>query len=406
MRIKPFIAVRPPPAHAEAVASPPYDVVDTDEARALIQAHPWSFLRIVRSEAELAPDHDPYSAAVYERAAANYALFKREGYLERADRPAYYLYRLQHNDHQQTGLVAVSHIADYDEGRIKRHENTRQATEDDRTRHVEALNANTGPVFLTYRDQPAIDAVIARLQQAPPRYHFQTADGILHEVWEINDEKTITNLFAEVPMAYVADGHHRSASAARVARQRRAACENATGDEEFNWFLSVFFPAGQLRVLPYNRCVSDLNGLAPNELLKKMDHIFTRDAQGVPTPDSPGKVSVYLDGKWHSYAWEIPPAADPVAQLDVHVLQSRLLGPVLGIDDPRNNARISFVGGIRGTAELERRVDSGQAAIAFSMHPVTVDQLMAVSDAGLIMPPKSTWFEPKLRSGLLVHELD
>lgn len=406
MRIKPFIAVRPPPERAAEVASPPYDVVDCDEARALIDQNPWSFLRIVRSEAELERGSDPYAAAVYERAAANYARFKAEGYLVRANEPAFYLYRLQHGDHQQTGLVTVSHIADYDEGRIKRHENTRQATEDDRTRHVTTLNANTGPVFLTYRDQPAIDAVIARHQQAAPLYRFQTLDHIVHEIWEIKDQKTITELFADVPVAYVADGHHRSASAARVARQRRDACPDYTGEEEFNWFLSVFFPASQLRVLPYNRCVADLNGCSATDIIKKMSQIFTHEEDAITTPDTPGKVSVYLDGKWHTFSWVIPQTADPVECLDVHVLQSQLLGPVLGIDDPRNNARISFVGGIRGTAELERRVDSGQAAIAFSMHPVTVDQLMAVSDADLIMPPKSTWFEPKLRSGLLVHELD
>ncbi len=405
MRVKPFIAVRPPADRAEKVASPPYDVVDTEEARALIAGNPWSFLRIVRSDAEGPPTEDPYAAAVYQRAAQNYAAFKATGYLEPAPSPALYLYRLQQGDHQQTGVVTVSHINDYDQGLIKRHEKTRQVTEDDRTRHVDTLNANTGPVFLTYRDQSALANAIAAAQKSPPLYRFTAPGGVQHEIWEVVDNKTILDGLSAVKIAYVADGHHRSASAARVARQRRSDNPQSTGEEEFNWFLSVFFPASQLRILPYNRCVADLNGLSVTAFLEKVNSIFAVNPTDAATPAGPGQACIYVNGSWYKASWSVPLTADPVAQMDVQVLQERLLGPVLGIDDPRNNARISFVGGIRGTKELERRVDDGRAAVAFSLHPVTVQQLMAVADAGLIMPPKSTWFEPKLRSGLLIHEL-
>lgn len=405
MKIKPFIAVRPPKEIADQVAAPPYDVVDSDEAKDIANDNPHCFLRIVRSEIELPDGTDPYDQAVYQRASENFERFKMEGWLKSAAAPALYVYRLQQDDHQQLGVVTVCHIEDYDGGRIKRHEKTRKPTEDDRTRHVDMVNANTGPVFLTYRDQSAIDRLVSDVCQREPLYDFEAPDKVRHTVWEVTDTEEWVKGFAAIKESYVADGHHRAASAARVARMRRDADPHSTGVEEYNWFLTVLFPAGQLRILPYNRCVKDLNGLDASALLKAVRNRFNVRSAEHPEPAEPGGVCMYLDGKWYHLSWDPVSSDDPVAALDVSVLQNRLLAPVLGIDDPRNNPDIAFVGGVRGTKELEKRVNSGRAAVAFSMYPVTVDQLMAVADAGLIMPPKSTWFEPKLKSGLLVHEL-
>jgi uncharacterized protein (DUF1015 family) len=405
MKTKSFQALRPPAALAAQVASPPYDVVDETEARALAGDNPLSFLRIVRAEVEFPVGTDPYADAIYQRAAENLQHFKARGYLLAAPQPAYYVYQLSQGDHTQSGVVTVSHIDDYDQGLIKRHEKTRKPTEDDRTRHVDTVNANAGPVFLTYRDHAAIDALVADAKKGAPLYQFEAPDGVRHAVWEVPADKAWAEAFRQVPVAYVADGHHRAASAARVARLRRDADTNATGVEEYNWFLTVFFPASQLRVLPYNRVVQDLNGLDAAAFMQQVRERFTVAPAQEAAPQQSGQVAMYLQGAWYDLRWAPVASPDPVASLDVSVLQDQLLAPVLGIDDPRNNPRIAFVGGVRGTAELARRVDSGQAAVAFSMHPVTVDQLMAVADAGLIMPPKSTWFEPKLKSGLLVHEL-
>lgn len=406
MKIKPFIAIRPPSNKAAQVASPPYDVVDKEEARTIAAGNPHCFLRIVRPELELPDDVSPYDDSVYARALENYQIFRQQGALQQAEKEAIYIYRLQDGDHAQSGVVTVSHIDDYDAGRIKRHEKTRKPTEDDRTRHVDTLNANAGPVFLTYRDQRQIDQLVEAAQQTAPLYDFEAEDGVRHTVWEVLDAAAWVEAFAAIPAAYVADGHHRAASAARVARMRRDANPQSTGDEEYNWFLTVLFPAQQLNILPYNRCVHDLNGLDRDAFLAAVNKQFSLSPTDEKAPDAPGSVRMYLDGKWYSLQWEVDGLPDdPVARLDVSILQNNLLAPILGIDDPRNNPRIEFVGGIRGTQELERRVDSGRAAVAFSMYPVTVDQLLAVADAGLIMPPKSTWFEPKLKSGLLVHEL-
>lgn len=405
MKIKPFSALRPTSLLAEQIASPPYDVVDTEEARALAGDNPYSFLRIVRSEIEFPPDTDPYNDQVYARAAENLHTFKAEGWLEAATRPALYVYRLRTDDHTQTGIVTVSHIDDYDQGRIKRHEKTRKPTEDDRTRHVDTVNANTGPVFLTYRDQDAIDELVAQAQQHEPLYDFVAPDDVQHTVWEVSDAQEMVDAFAALPEAYVADGHHRAASAARVARQRRDADPSSTGSEEYNWFLTVFFPAGQLNVLPYNRCVKDLNGMDAEAFLEAVKAVFPVKPVTHQAPETAGRACMYLAGEWYEIALAPLEASDPVACLDVSVLQDRILSPLLAIDDPRNNPRIAFVGGVRGTRELMRRVDSGRAAVAFSMYPVSLAQLMEVADADRIMPPKSTWFEPKLKSGLLVHEL-
>lgn len=405
MKIKPFIAVRPPREIADQVASPPYDVVDTEEARALAGDNPCCFLRIVRSELELPEGTPPYDEAVYRKATENYERFKQEGWLKPALEPALYLYRLQQDEHAQVGLVTVCHIDDYDAGRIKRHEKTRKPTEDDRTRHVDTVNANTGPVFLTYRDQPAIDRLATKMLDETPLYDFEAPDQVRHTVWELRETAAWVDAFKGVAQTYVADGHHRAASAARVARMRRDADPDSTGEEEYNWFLTVLFPAGQLRTLPYNRCVADLNGLEPGAFLKEVRNRFIVTEAEKPEPSVPGALCMYLDGKWYHIRWDRAPSDDPVTALDVSVLQDRLLAPLLGIDDPRNNPRIAFVGGVRGVKELERRVHEGKAAVAFSMYPVSVEQLLAVADADRIMPPKSTWFEPKLRSGLLVHEL-
>jgi uncharacterized protein (DUF1015 family) len=302
-------------------------------------------------------------------------------------------------------VVACCHIDDYARDIIRKHEKTRKDKEDDRTRHCLELNANSGPVFLTYRDTAALDARVAATQQTTPLYDFTAPDGVRHTVWRVEEDAAPwVEAFGQVPLAYVADGHHRAAAAFRSGQQRRAANPNHTGREEYNWFLAVLFPETQLRILPYNRCVADLNGLAPDAFLAQVSLIFTTAPADGAEPVGPREVRMYLAGRWYALTWE-EVEADPVGRLDVSVLQDRLLAPVLGIDDPRTNTRISFVGGIRGTGELEKRVNSGEAKVAFAMTPTTVDQLMAIADADAIMPPKSTWFEPKLRDGLFVHSI-
>jgi uncharacterized protein (DUF1015 family) len=405
MKIKAFQAMRPPAAQAAQVASPPYDVVNRDEVREAIARNPATFLRVVRADGEWDDAVDPYDPAVYRRAAENYADFKARGWLQPAEREALYVYRLQQGGHMQTGLVTVCHVDDYEQGRIKRHEKTRRPAEEDRTRHVDTLNAHTGPVFLTYRDQPAVERLTGAVVQSAPLYDFEGVDGVRHTVWEVLDSAPWVAAFGAIPRAYVADGHHRAASAARVARLRREAVPGATVDDESQWLLAVFFPAGQLKVLPYNRCVRDLNGLDEQAFLKAVAERFSVQRTEQPVPAVAGSVCMRLASGWYALSWPSVAGADPVEALDVSVLQDRLLGPVLGVDDPRQDPRIDFVGGVHGTGGLEQRVATGRAAVAFSLHPVTVNQLMAVADEDRIMPPKSTWFEPKLRSGLLVHEL-
>lgn len=405
MKTKPFNALRPAESVVTELASVPYDVVDTDEAKALAEGKPASFLHVSRPEIDLPEGTDPHSDIVYEKAAERLRSFIEKGYLNRDPSASYYVYRQIMGEHSQTGVVACCHIDDYGADVIRKHEKTRQDKEDDRTRHVLTLNANTGPVFLTYRDDSAIDAIVAEACAAAPIYDFTADDGIRHTVWRVaGDGSALTAAFAAVPVSYVADGHHRAKAAFRAGAERRAANAAHTGDEEYNWFLAVLFPATQLRILPYNRCVADLAGATPEEFLAKVSSVFTVAETECKSPAGPREAAMYLGGKWYMLTWP-EFEADPVSSLDVSVLQERLLAPVLGIDDPRTNTRISFVGGIRGTDELEKRVDSGRDAVAFSMAPVTVEQMMAIADAGQIMPPKSTWFEPKLRSGLLVHEI-
>ena len=406
MKTKPFTALRPAAGVAERLASVPYDVVDTAEARALAAGNSLSFLHVSRPEIDLPDGTDIYSDAVYAQAVRALEGLKGQGALASDPVPSYFAYRQVMGDHAQVGVVTCCHIDDYASDVIRKHEKTRQDKEDDRTRHVLELNANTGPVFLTYRDVEAVDAVVAATMAGAPLYDFTAPDGIRHTVWKVSPDggASLRALFDAVPVAYVADGHHRAKAAWRAGAERRAANPAHTGEEEYNWFLAVLFPASQLRILPYNRCVADLNGLSPEAFLARVREVFTVAESAPPAPAASRQVSMYMGGRWYGLSW---PAfdADPVAQLDVSVLQERLLGPVLSIGDPRTDRRISFVGGIRGTDELERRVDSGRSAVAFSMAPVTVGQMMAIADAGQIMPPKSTWFEPKLRSGLLVHEI-
>lgn len=406
MNIKAFNAARAKPDLAAKVASVPYDVVDTSEAKALAANNPYSFLHVSRAEIDMPATVDPYSDQVYARGRDNLRRFLHEGTLVREAAPSLYLYRQTMGTHVQRGIVTCCATADYESHVIKTHEKTRQDKEDDRTRHIRTLNAQSGPVFLVYRDTPAIDRLVTQTEQTPPLFDITSPDGISHAGWIFPDPDALVKAFAAVPAAYIADGHHRAAAATRVARERRTANPNHTGNEEYNWFLGVLFPASQVQILPYNRLVTDLHGLTAPALLKAISGTFTVTPATTPTPATPGSACMYLAGSWYTLSWTLPAGASPEERLDVTVLQNRLLAPILGITDPRTSKRIEFVGGIRGTAELVRRVDNGNGAVAFSMHPTTVNQMLDIADAGGIMPPKSTWFEPKLRDGLFVHTLD
>jgi uncharacterized protein (DUF1015 family) len=384
------------------VACVPYDVVDTAEAAALAAGKPRSLLHVDRAEIGLPPQADPYSEAVYARARENFLRLQRDGVLVRESGPCLYLYQQQMGAHTQRGLVAVCHVDDYDAGLIKKHEKTRKDKEDDRTRLIDTLGANTGPIFLTYRDEPAVSALVAAKIREQPQHDFTAPDGIRHTVWRIVGGADFIAAFGRVPVTYIADGHHRAASAARVARLRRDRNPGHTGAEDYNWFLSVLFPTSELKILPYNRHVFNLNGHTPAAFLERVKATFGLEENAAPSPAAVGRVSMYLGGKWHGLRCPVDAKADPVARLDVSVLQDKLLAPLLGVDDPRTSKRLDFVGGIRGTADLVKRVDA-QGGVAFSLFPVTIAQLMDIADAGQIMPPKSTWFEPKLRSGLFVH---
>jgi uncharacterized protein (DUF1015 family) len=390
---------------ADQVASVPYDTVNADEARALAEGNQWSFLRVIRPEIDLPAGTDLHADEVYAKAAENFQEFQAEGALVREESPAVYVYRQIMGDHAQSGIVACSHVEDYENDLIKKHEKTRVEKEDDRTRHIETLNANAGPVFLTYREDASIDEIVSQTQESEPLYDLTAPDGIQHTVWRVLDD-SIVKAFENVPEFYIADGHHRAAAAARVGREKRAADHEHTGDEEYNWFLTVLFPGDQLKILPYNRCVHDLNGLSEADFLDAVRKNFAVEECVDMLPTESLRASMYLGGKWHGLSWKLTGDESPVDELDVSYLQDNLLAPVLGIEDPRTSDRIDFIGGIRGPEELVRLVDGGKGAVAFSMFPCLVGQMMAIADEGGIMPPKSTWFEPKLRSGLLVHTLD
>lgn len=410
-RIEPFRAWRPRPDVAERVASPPYDVLSSDEARDMARHNPLSFLHVVKPEIDLAPDVDLYSDPVYAKGAENLDKLKADGVLVREAWPAFYLYRQRMGDHVQTGLVTGASIDEYEADLIKKHEHTRPKKEDDRTRHVEALNANTGPVFLTYKARPEINVLVDRLTSVEPAYDFTAPDGIRHVLWVVDqqpDVQALQTAFAAVPELYVADGHHRSAAATRVRVLRRDRNPDHTGEEPYNFFLSVIFPHDQMLIMDYNRVVKLPAGLTEDALLATIRERFEVAPGTAEKPDRARSFGMYLHGRWFrlearqgSY-----PADDPVRSLDVAILQDNLLGPVLGIGDPRSDENIDFVGGIRGLSELERRVDSGDWDVAFAVYPTAIEQLFAVADAGRVMPPKSTWFEPKLRSGLIVRPLD
>lgn len=391
-----FPALRPAPPVASRVAAVPYDVVTTDEARALA-ADPLSFLHVSRAEIDLPPGTSAYADEVYARAVANFATLRRNAPLLVDEAAGLYVYRLRMGTHVQTGVAGGFSIDDYEGGAIRKHEHTRRDKEDDRTRHIVELRAQTGPVFLTYRAQPAIDAVVEQATAGAPLYDFAAADGVQHTIWLLDHEiaRSVSAAFGALDALYIADGHHRAASAAR-ARQTLRASGTPTGDV----FLAVAFPDGQMQVLPYNRVVKDLAGHTPQSFLEAVGRAC-RVAIGPAVPRGPGDVSMFLDGRWHTVTLAPAVSRDPADRLDVSRLQQQVIQPLLRIGDLRTDTRIDFVGGARGIAELERLVTSGHAAVAFSMHPVGVDDLMAIADAGGIMPPKSTWFEPKLRDGLL-----
>lgn len=386
----------------------PYDVVNRSEAAELARDNPHSFLHVGRSDIDLPDDIDQYDPRIYINARQALDQFIARGVLVRDRDPSLYLYRQIMDGRAQTGVVGCVHVDDYERDVIRKHEKTRPDKEDDRTRHVLTLNAHAEPVFLAYRGRTEIDVLTEPVLGTEPLYDFTAPDRVRHTVWRVSDPGLWVETFRRVPNAYVADGHHRSASAWRAGKERRAANPRHRGDEEYNWFLAVLFPADQLTILPYNRVVRDLGKRTPAQVLHELREVGHASATEHPRPPRPGTFCVYLAGTWHRIELdeETIDRRDPIGSLDVSLLQDRVLGPLFGIVDPRTDKRIDFVGGIRGTSELERRVDSGEMAIAFSLFPTTVDQLMAVSDAGAVMPPKSTWFEPKLRSGLFVHLLE
>lgn len=406
-KLRPFRALRPSAECAPKVSSVPYDVISTAEARELAAGNPLSFLRVTRSELELPEGTDPYAPEVYAHAAENLEKLRAAAPLVREAEPSLYLYRQVMGQHAQIGLAGCFSVDEYEADLVKKHEKTRRDKEDDRTRHISTLRAQTGLVFLTYRASREVDAIVETVTAGEPIYDFTADDGIRHTIWRAGGElrDQLVAAFDRLPLLYIADGHHRAASAARTRAKLRA--EGASLDPEkgdWNWFLAVAFPHDQMQVLPYHRVVRDLSGRTPEEFLAALGERF-RVLPGPPIPSRKGLVGVYLAGRWHTLELPATPAgSSTIAGLDVSKLQEGVLAPLLGIEDPRTDKRIDFVGGIRGTRELERRVDSGEMAVAFAFYPVTVEELMAIADEGGIMPPKSTWFEPKLRDGLLIHE--
>ena len=412
--VRAFPALRPAPGRTPEVIAPPYDVLNTEEARVLAKDRPWSFLHISKPEIDLPVDTDPYAPAVYAKAAENLNKMIEAGVLKQDDQACYYAYRLIMGEHVQVGLVAAASVADYDTNRIRKHEFTRPDKEDDRVRQVDALNAQTGPVLLAYPHQPEVDSILAAATQQTPdadgMADWVAGGGVRHTLWVIRDAGAIarlTELFDAMPALYIADGHHRSAAASRVCAARKAANPGHTGDEAYNYFLSVIFPHHQMRIMDYNRVIKDLNGLTEADFMARVAENFMIEMEDdAVKPARAGEFGLYLGGRWMCLTIRadlIP--HDPVGRLDVSLLQNNLIAPVLGIADPRRDKRIDFVGGIRGLAELERRVDSGEMALAFSLHATGMEDLMAVADANEVMPPKSTWFEPKLADGVASHML-
>jgi uncharacterized protein (DUF1015 family) len=404
--IRPFAGLRPVPEHAKDVVAPPYDVLNSAEARERASGKPMSFLHISKAEIDLPEDTNPYDPAVYAKAAENLHKLIEQGVLIRDPGPRYYVYQLIMGDHTQTGLVAAASVKHYDTNRIRKHEFTRPAKEDDRVRQIQALNAQTGPVLLAYKSDKEIDGILAKVAKGKPVYDLKADDGIGHRFWIVEDQVTIDKLstgFDAMAAIYIADGHHRSASASRVAKSI-----GGSDDQMSHYFLSVIFPHNQMKIFDYNRVVTDLNGLSKADFLAKVANSFSCVKEAAPVkPAKATEFGMYIDGEWYrlNIKAELIPN-DPVASLDVSLLADNLLEPVLGISDPRTDPRIDFVGGIRGLQGLEKRVNSGEMAVAFSLYPTSMEALMAVADANEVMPPKSTWFEPKLADGLISHVLD
>ncbi len=410
-KVTPFKSIRPVPALAGRIAALPYDVYNRKEALEEVKREPLSFLAIDRAETYFPEDVDTYDDRVYAKAKELLDRAVSDGRFIIEEIPCYYIYELTMDGRSQTGIVACSDIDDYRNQIIKKHENTREDKEIDRIRHVDTTNAHTGPIFLAYRSNAEINDIVSDIKKETPLYDFTSEDTVTHRVWRISDRQTterIRKLFEEIPCTYIADGHHRCASAVKVGLKRRKEHPGYTGDEEFNRFLSVLFPHDQLAILPYNRVIKDLNGYSKEEFMKALENagftVFPNGSEPV-SPKEKGSFGMFLSGSWYLLkAGDALFSDDPVEGLDVSVLQNHLLSPILGIGDPRTDKRIDFVGGIRGLAELERRVNEDME-IAFSMYPTSIEELLEVADAGLLMPPKSTWFEPKLRSGLFIHSL-
>ncbi|HKQ76688.1 MAG TPA: DUF1015 family protein [Blastocatellia bacterium] len=405
--IKPFRALHPMPAQAASVAAVPYDVVSAEEARALAGANPLSFLRVSRPEIEMPEGVNVYADAVYAKAAANFDRLMAEAPLVIEDEPSFYLYRLVMAGRAQTGLVACCSIDEYDNDAIRKHERTRKDKEDDRTRHILTISAQTGPILLTHRPSATVSELAQKITGAEPLFDFIAQDEIAHTVWRapLEMNSRLIEAYGQVPLLYIADGHHRAKSASRARETLRSQNPNHTGNEEYNFFQCVLFPSNELHILPYNRVVKDLNHYSPEDFLKEVAAEFEITPDADPRPTKRNHFSMYLNGRWYGLKLkgEVTRRIKVADRLDVSVLQNELLTPILGIQDVRTDKRIEFVGGVRGTQELERLVDSGRFAVAFSLYPTTLDDLMEISDEGEIMPPKSTWFEPKLRDGLLSH---
>lgn len=411
VRIKPFAAVRPPKELVEEVAARPYDVLNSAEAKA--EASEKSLLHITKPEIDFEPMPDEHSQEVYDQAVKNFKSWQEKGWLVQDSKPCYYIYAQTMNGKTQYGLVLCAHTDDYSEGKIKKHELTRKDKEDDRMVHVRIQNANIEPVFFSYPDNAEIDAIVRKYTAGKPEYDFTAEDGFGHHFWVIDDDDTvrrITEIFKDIPAFYVADGHHRTAAAARVGAEKRTGNPDHTGNEEYNYFMAVAFPESQLTIIDYNRVVKDLNGLTAEEFLKALEEDFIVEKKGkeICKPEHLHNFSMYLGGEWYSLEAREGryDDSDPIGVLDVTILSNLVLDRILGIKDLRTDKRIDFVGGIRGLGELSKRVDSGEMAVAFALYPVSMKQIVDIADSGNIMPPKTTWFEPKLRSGLAIHKLD
>lgn len=412
-KVKPFKGVRPPRELVEQVASRPYDVLNSEEARSEAEGNPMSLYHIIKPEIDFEPGFDEHDPRVYDKAVENFSNFQKQGWLVQDKKENYYIYAQTMDGRTQYGFVVAAWVPDYMEGRIKKHELTRRDKEEDRMKHVRCNNANIEPVFFAFPDNEPLEEIIREVSARQPEYDFVAPDGFGHTFWVIDDEDmiaTITSEFEKIPAMYIADGHHRSAAAALVGAEKARNNPDHKGDEEYNYFMAVAFPASHLRIIDYNRVVRDLNGLTPAEFLKRLEENFVVEDKGTEIyhPAALHNFSLYLDGRWYSLTAR--PGTyddnDPIGVLDVTVSSDKILDEILGIKDLRSDKRIDFVGGIRGLGELKRRVDSGEMAMALALYPVTMKQLMDIADSGNIMPPKTTWFEPKLRSGLVIHKLD